>query len=206
MNLHQSNDPADFRFEVDGTSVVAARDEHWDAFEALFGDRGACAGCWCMWFRVSRRKFEAQKGDANKAQMRGLFRGDNPPGLIAFRDQTPVGWVAVGPRIDFPRLEGSQVAKRTDDVDAWSVTCLFVSKESRNEGVATSPLRGAAVWAAFRGAEWIEGYAVDADRKRMPDVFAFHGPAAAYRAAGYEELTRPTDKRVVYRREAGSLR
>ncbi|HEB84575.1 MAG TPA: N-acetyltransferase, partial [Bacteroidetes bacterium] len=25
--------------------------ERWGDFEALFGERGACGGCWCMYWR-----------------------------------------------------------------------------------------------------------------------------------------------------------
>lgn len=28
--------------------------EAWSDFEELFGRRGACGGCWCMWWRFAR--------------------------------------------------------------------------------------------------------------------------------------------------------
>ena len=28
--------------------------ELWPAFEALFGEKGACAGCWCMFWRTEK--------------------------------------------------------------------------------------------------------------------------------------------------------
>jgi len=39
---------------------------HWDDFETLFGDRGACGGCWCMVWRLSRKDFERGKGAGNR--------------------------------------------------------------------------------------------------------------------------------------------
>ena len=33
--------------------------------ERLFGPRGACAGCWCMWWKTTRKEFEAGKGEGN---------------------------------------------------------------------------------------------------------------------------------------------
>ena len=32
--------------------------ERWKDFEELFGPRGACGGCWCMWWRLKRSEFE----------------------------------------------------------------------------------------------------------------------------------------------------
>ncbi|MEX1025792.1 MAG: GNAT family N-acetyltransferase [Planctomycetota bacterium] len=197
---------AEFLWNHGGLEITPATLDRWPAFEALFGERGACAGCWCMWFRVSRRIFEAGKGDVNREAMRALFAGDEPPGLLAFRGAEPVGWVAVGPRTAFPRLESSRVARRVDDVETWSIVCLFVAQSARASGVATALLEAAAAWVAFRGGEFVEGYGVDPGQKRLPDVFAFHGPAAAYRAAGYDEIARPTETRPTFRREAGRSR
>src|ERR1700732_3862279 len=36
-------------------SVYPLTPDHWDDFEVLFGPRGACAGCWCMWWRLEVR-------------------------------------------------------------------------------------------------------------------------------------------------------
>ena len=38
----------------------------WDDFVALFGERGACGGCWCMLWRLTKKECEAQKGEANE--------------------------------------------------------------------------------------------------------------------------------------------
>src|SRR6516164_10552649 len=46
----------------------------WDDFEALFGPRGACGGCWCMVWRLPRKQWEQQKGDGNRKAMQGLVK------------------------------------------------------------------------------------------------------------------------------------
>ena len=35
--------------------------ERWSDFETLFGEKGACGGCWCMLWRLTRKEFERQK-------------------------------------------------------------------------------------------------------------------------------------------------
>jgi hypothetical protein len=38
------------------------KNKRWADFETLFGERGACGGCWCMLWRLARKEFEQQKG------------------------------------------------------------------------------------------------------------------------------------------------
>jgi len=35
--------------------------DRWSHFEALFGEKGACGGCWCMWWRLKRSEKESSK-------------------------------------------------------------------------------------------------------------------------------------------------
>jgi hypothetical protein len=42
----------------------------WDDFAELFGSNGACAGCWCMWWRLPRAQWVKQKGGGNKEAFR----------------------------------------------------------------------------------------------------------------------------------------
>src|SRR5262245_26971955 len=69
--------------------------DRWDAFEALFGDRGACGGCWCMFWRCSRPDFDANKGAGNKKAMKALVAGGTEPGILAFAADAPAGWCSV---------------------------------------------------------------------------------------------------------------
>jgi hypothetical protein len=46
-------------------------------------------------------------GKANKRAMKAIVDSGTVPGLIAYRDKRPVGWISVGPREDYRRLERS---------------------------------------------------------------------------------------------------
>ncbi len=70
--------------------------DRWGDFETLFGERGACGGCWCMLWRRERKDFEAGKGTGNKAAMRGVVDAEIP-GILAYAEGAPVGWCAVAP-------------------------------------------------------------------------------------------------------------
>ena len=88
-----------------------------------------------------------------------------------------------------------------DDRPAWSVVCLFVAREHRRSGVSVALLRGAADFAATCGAKLIEGYPVEPRSGSMPDVFAWTGTAAAFRAAGFREVARAFPGRPIMRRD-----
>ena len=79
----------------------------WRDLERLFGLRGACAGCWCMWWRLSRPEWNRGKGDGNRKAFRKLVRSGAEPGVLAYADGEPVGWCAVAPREQYPRLDAA---------------------------------------------------------------------------------------------------
>jgi GNAT superfamily N-acetyltransferase len=184
-----------------GLRVEPATPDRWADVERLFGPRGACGGCWCMHFRVLRPEYERGKGAGNRQALRRLVTAGPPPGVLAYEGETAVGWCAVAPRTEFPRLARSRAMRPPDDRPVWSVVCLFVAKGHRRRGVSVALLRGAAAFAASRGARLVEGYPVEPRSGTMPDVFAWTGTAAAFRAAGFSEVARPIPGRPVMRRE-----
>ena len=182
--------------------------ERWGDFEALFGARGACGGCWCMWWRLPRSEFARMKGAPNRAAMRDLVHAGPPPGLLAYLADaegnatgTPIGWCAVAPRETYPVLERSRVLKRIDDTPVWSVTCLFVARPFRRRGVSVALLCAAVQFAADRGAAVVEGYPVEPKSGAMPDAFAWTGLPSAFAAAGFVEVARRSAGRPIVRRE-----
>jgi GNAT superfamily N-acetyltransferase len=173
--------------------------ERWDDFQTLFGERGACAGCWCLFWRLPAAQWNAQKGGPNRKAMRNLVRTGPPPGLLAYHASQPVGWCAVGPRADFVRLANSRVLRPVDDQPVWSVTCFFVAKPFRRQGVSVALLEAAARFAKKNGAKILEGYPTET-KKRQADVFVYTGLASAFRQAGFEEAARRSPTRPVFRR------
>src|SRR5919204_2823856 len=116
----------------------------WRDLEILFGERGACGGCWCMWWRMKRAQFKVNKGQKNKNALKKIVESGDVPGIIAYAGGEPVGWCALAPREDYPVLENSRVLARIDAEPVWSITCFFVAKPYRGKGI-TGQLAKAAV-------------------------------------------------------------
>jgi GNAT superfamily N-acetyltransferase len=185
--------------------VTASR---WADLEELFGERGACGGCWCMAWRLPRKAFEKGKGASNRRALRKLVLSGSSPGVIGYLGKEPVAWCSVAPREEFDALERSRVLERVDDAPVWSVSCMFVKRPYRKAGMSVRMLRGAVEFAAKRGARIVEGYPVEPSMQKMPDVFAWTGLPASFRAAGFREVlrrsrTRPIMRFVVSRERSG---
>ncbi|MFQ5676789.1 MAG: hypothetical protein ACE5G1_12905 [bacterium] len=95
--------------------------ERWSDFEELFGPRGACGGCWCMWYRLTRSEFDKQKGGGNLQAMKTLVQARNIPGLLAYQNKKAVGWCSVAPREEFAALARSRILKPVDEQPVWSI-------------------------------------------------------------------------------------
>lgn len=180
--------------------IEPAAAERWNALERLFGARGACGGCWCMWYRLPRAEYERRKGAGNRTALRKLLGTGAPVGVLAYTGDEPIGWCAVAPRAAFTRLERARTLRPIDDQPVWSIVCIFVAKAHRRRGVSVALLRGAVAYAGSLGGEIVEGYPVEARSGMMPAVFAHPGTVAAFRAAGFEEVARPSAARAVMRR------
>ena len=171
----------------------------WSDVEELFGERGACGGCWCMFWRLSRKEFDAHKGNANKHAFKKLIASGAEPGLIAYDAGEPVAWCAIAPRGQYIALERSRILQPVDDQPVWSVSCLFVKKTYRRQGVSSQILRAVVDFAAKRGAQIVEGYPVEPSMEKMPDPFLWHGVPSAFRKAGFKEVLRRSPSRPIMR-------
>jgi GNAT superfamily N-acetyltransferase len=178
----------------------------WSDFEQLFGERGACGGCWCMWWKLARSEFVRNKGPSNRSAMARLVKVGPPPGILAYLDGVAAGWCAIAPRENFPVLERSRVLKRIDDLPVWSVTCLFVRKEHRRKGLSVALLKAAVRFAGEQGGRIVEGYPVIAKSGEMPAAFAWTGLASAFLKAGFHEAARGSPARPIMRCAVSSSR
>ena len=182
-------------------TIHPATPARWKDLRTLFGEKGACAGCWCMYWRLPRSTWEKQRGDGNKRALEKIVRTGEAPGLIAYDKGEPVGWCAIAPRGDYWALDRSRILKPVDDESVWSVTCLFVARPYRRKGVSTRLLKAAAGFVRRRGGRIVEGYPVE-PAGRMPDVFAWTGLASAFLRAGFREVARRSRTRPIMRRKA----
>jgi GNAT superfamily N-acetyltransferase len=170
----------------------------WTDFEHLFGPRGACGGCWCMFWKLRGKAFDENSGEPTRQMQKSYVESGAIPGLLAIDGDGPIGWIAVEPRSAYPKLAHSRILKSVDDLDVWSVTCFFVAKQVRRQGLTVELLKASVDYVREQGGKIVEGYPVDA-KKDMPAPFVYTGTAVAFQKAGFIEVARRSETRPIMR-------
>jgi GNAT superfamily N-acetyltransferase len=147
------------------------------------------AGCWCMAWR-KRTGVPAK----NKRNMREIVRSDRVPGLLAYEDGVPVGWVSVAPREEYGQLVRSRdYGPMQPEEGVWSIVCFYVDPRAKKKGVATALLEAAVEHAFTYGAKSLEAYPHErGDYMGIPKAYARLG-FEPVRTAGVRTVMRLTD-------------
>lgn len=173
---------------------------NWGHFVQLFGERGACGSCWCMYYRLKKSDFKEGKVDnGNKEAMKALVWKGKPTGILGFYEGQPIGWCAFAPREHYMKIENSRVHKRIDDQPVWSVSCFFIDKAFRRQGVSVAMLNGVIEYARKENIRIIEAYPTIPTQEKLPDSFAWIGLYRSFEEAGFRIVDRTSRNRPMVR-------
>jgi GNAT superfamily N-acetyltransferase len=190
-------------------SVVPANEASWEDLQTIFGTRGQASRCQCQRYKLPRREsFRSFPVEERAQRLRqqtdcGHPESGTTSGLVAYLEGEPVGWCAVEPRTAYEGLvrnnrvpwEGRAEDKSDDSV--WAVTCLFTRAGFRKRGISRTLARAAVDFARERGARAIEGYPMTTKNAILEELHV--GTEGVFADAGFEEVSRPTLRRVVMR-------
>ena len=183
-----------------GLKIEALTSANWQQFEELFGEKGACGNCWCMYYRLNKADFQAGKTDnATREAMYELVKANKPTGLMAFYEGRAIGWCAFAPREDFEKLQRSRVHKRIDELKVWSIPCFFIHKQFRRKGLSVAILKGIIKYAQTHGIHIIEAYPTIPTQEKLPDSFAWIGLYKSFERAGFEIVDSTSKHRPMVR-------
>ena len=171
----------------------------WPDLEALFGEKGACAGCWCMFWRLEAGEtFDRVKGAEAKRRFKAMVKSGAAQGFLAFVDAEPVGWLSVGRRVEFAKLNRAPSLKCDDAEQVHSLPCFFVKRGHRSQGVSTAMLNAAVLALKKSGAKVLEGYPVPKPRSKTGDAFLYTGVVPLFAKAGFTVVqAKPVGKQRV---------
>jgi GNAT superfamily N-acetyltransferase len=181
--------------------------DRWDDLVALFGpDRGGNAGCWCLWWRVRKPEWDKLGKEGRKKRFHAIVEAGDTPGILAYAGRAPVGWCAIAPRASTPRLNTSRVAAPAEPVAAndWAITCFYIASAHRRAGLMSALIAAALKHAESRGARRVEACPIEPKRNLMWGE-GFVGIASAFSTAGFAEVERRSETRILMRKELGSL-
>ncbi|PSK88772.1 acetyltransferase (GNAT) family protein [Murinocardiopsis flavida] len=193
---------------MSGVSIRPVTPELWDDLAGLFGPTGAYGYCWCAYFRRRAKDYTAsvdaprpERGLGNREVLERVTAEGRVPGLLAYDDGQPCGWVSLGPRSDFVRLAHSRTLRPVDPEErgVWSLVCFWMPPRRRGKGLATLLLDAAIEHARDNGARVLEAYPVDTAGGRAPTADVYTGTVALMRRAGFTCTRHPSSGRPIAR-------
>ena len=197
---------------TDGLKVVRANEASWEDLKAVFGTRGDAAVCQCQRFKLApKESFRSFPVEERAFRLRTQTNCGQPgasttSGLVAYRNDVPVGWCAVEPRTAYTGLlrvfrtpwEGRHEDKTDDSI--WAVTCVFARVGYRRQGISYALAVAAVAFARERGARALEAYPMLArPGEQISSGEMLVGSRSIYAAAGMTEVNRPSLRRAVMR-------
>lgn len=192
-------------------TIVPANEAFAEDLHAIFGGRGYAAYCQCQkWkFRswAERRATSIPERVERLEQQThcGYPSASTTSGLVAYLDGEPVGWCAVEPRSAYGRLRNSPVPWSGRDEDPaddaiWAVTCFVTRAGFRRRGISRALARATVDFARRRGARALEGYPMLTEPGQDVTWGELNvGTRSVFVEAGFQEVSRPTLRRVVMR-------
>jgi GNAT superfamily N-acetyltransferase len=174
----------------------------WADFEALFGKhKGVRGGCWCVFNRCTSTQFNQMTRDERKELQHNLALQGSGCGLLIYDGSTPVAWCQFGPAQAFGRFDRGRDYKKlsfpADLAPQWRITCLFVDKHRRHEGLSKFALRAALESIARRGGGVVEAFPFDVPEAKRP---SYTGSVKMYKEEGFQEAARLGSITVLMRR------
>ncbi|QTV79753.1 GNAT family N-acetyltransferase [Microbacterium sp. NIBRBAC000506063] len=172
--------------------IEPATAERWDDVQHALTGGGDGKSCQCAWWTLTNADFNKTSADERRELLRDEIQAGPPPGLIAYVDGEPAGWVRIGPRTAQVRLSRtrnivSTTTEPLDDPSVWAVTCFVVRREHRKQGLTTALLEAAVDYAKDAGARMIEAYPVDTSTGTHRSNELYIGTLATFLAAGFTE-------------------
>jgi GNAT superfamily N-acetyltransferase len=166
----------------------------WPDFETLAEKHnGVWGGCWCMSFHSegANKSTTYELNHQRKAQRVSEGRAH---AALVYVGGIAVGWCQFGPTEELPHIKHAReyTAKLTDLPD-WRITCFFVDRDYRKQGVASAALAGALEQIAVLGGGVVESYPEDVSGRKVSSTFIHNATLSLFEQYGFKKI-RPLGK------------
>jgi GNAT superfamily N-acetyltransferase len=168
----------------------------WPDFARLVEKHnGIFGGCWCISFHLTGK--EEQRGpEAYRAMKQKLVRGGQAHAALVFDGPNAVGWCQFGPTAELPNIRSKKAyEERLGELPDWRITCFFIDRERRGQGIATVALREALQEIGRLGGGTVEAYPEDYTGQRTSNSFLCSGTLGMFEKAGFKR-----DRKIAMRR------
>ncbi|HTP54912.1 MAG TPA: GNAT family N-acetyltransferase [Thermoplasmata archaeon] len=179
----------------------------WPAFAQLVEKHGGIfGGCWCISFHLVPG--EGKRGAAAyRAMKEERVREGRAHAALVFDGSNAIGWCQFGPTAELPNIRSKKVYEEgLGKLPDWRITCFFIDRERRGEGVASLALREALRFIAQQGGGAVEGYPEDYTGEKTSASFLCSGTLAMFEKAGFHKQRKIAMRRWVVARRVRSAK
>ena len=175
--------------------------ETWPAFARLVEKHhGICGGCWGSSFHLAPGENKRWAGRNRVLKEARLHEGRAHAALV-LDGRVAVGWCQFGPTAELPNIRSrKEYEKGLRRLPDWRITCFFIDRERRGEGIAGLALRGALRYIARAGGGTVEAYPEDYTDERTSSSFLCSGTLGMFEKAGFEKTRKIAMRRWVVTR------
>jgi len=156
----------------------------WWAFaELVERNNGIFGGCWCIGYHPECGQKGVSYRDVKEARVRD---GRAHAALVFDSTGAAQGWCQYGDPEELPGIKN----KREYDKDApplpdWRITCFYVDKKHRGEGIARAALAGALDQIAVAGGGLVEAIPEVTAGRQAPGRFLFSATVELFEQYGF---------------------
>lgn len=158
--------------------------ESWDGFADLVErNNGIYGGCWCVGFHPERN----QRGISFRAVKEDRVRtGRAHAALVLDSAGDTQGWCQYGSPEELPGIKNRrEYEKDAPPRPEWRITCLYVDRRHRGQGIARAALRGALDQIAHAGGGLVEAVSEVTTGRRAPSGFLFSATVELFEEHGF---------------------
>jgi len=160
----------------------------WPAFARLVEKHnGIFGGCWCISFHLEPG--ETKRGPAAYRSMKeALVREGRAHAALVFDGSNAVGWCQFGPAGELPNIRSKKAYEEgLGEFPDWRITCFFIDRERRGEGIASFALREALREITRLGGGTVEAYPEDYTGQKVSSSFLCSGTLGMFEKAGFKK-------------------
>jgi hypothetical protein len=167
--------------------VVPLSTATWDAFAGLAErHNGVWGGCWCTWFHPACAERGLSPQGNRDLKRRWVEQGRAHAALVMDGDEA-VAWCQYGTPEELPRIYHRKQYEATLDVlPDYRITCFFVDRRYRRQGMSEVALAGALDLIAQSGGGTVEGYPQDTGGTKVSASFLYNGTRTLFESAGFD--------------------
>jgi GNAT superfamily N-acetyltransferase len=155
----------------------------WDAFaELVERNNGVYGGCWCVAFHTA---YQREISD-HRALKQQLVRAGGAHAALVFDERgLAQGWCQYGSPDELRLRHRVEYRKDPPPPARWRITCIFVDKRHRGQGIARAGLEGALAHIAAAGGGLVEAISETTVGRVAQSRFLFSATVELFEEHGF---------------------